>query len=148
MSSEASGSSRASGEERQPVGLADTSIFIARELERPLKPLPSRLAVSVVTIGELQLGALAATDRASRARRARTLAIARRSDPIPISEAVMNRWAHLVRTCQLAGISRTTKGMDALLAATAIEHGLAVVTQDNDFDLISEAEPALDVIRV
>lgn len=148
MNSEPKGGGELSEGPREPVGLADTSIFIAREHDRSLGPLPARLAVSVVTIGELQLGALTASDRLTRARRARTLAIARRSDPIPVSEAVMTRWAHLVRSCQTAGASRATKGLDALLAATALEHGLAVVTQDDDFDLIARAEPALDVIRV
>ena len=110
--------------------------------------LPERVAVSVVTIGELQLGVLAATNRETRARRAATLALARRSDPIPISEAVMAGWARLTRACAAAGVARKVKVMDALIAATAVESGLAVVTQDDDFDLIAEAHPALDVIKV
>lgn len=130
------------------MGLADTSVFIARESGRPIGRLPARVAVSVVTIGELQLGVLAASDRETRARRAGTLALARRSDPIPISEAVMRSWATLARACAAAGIARTVRLMDALIAATAIEHGLAVVTQDGDFDLIAEIHPPLDVIRV
>lgn len=134
--------------ERESFGLADTSVFIAREDGRALGPLPERIAVSVVTVGELQLGVLAAEDRAVRARRARTLALARRSDPIPVSEAVMVSWAHLTKACAKAGKSRKVKVMDALIAATAIEHGLAVVTQDDNFDVIAAAEPALDVIKV
>lgn len=133
---------------REPVGLADTSVFIARESGRPIGRLPRRVAVSVVTIGELQLGVLAASDRETRARRAGTLALARRSDPIPISEAVMGSWATLVRACNAAGFAGRVKAMDALIAATAIEHGLAVITQDDDFDLIASAEPSLDLIRV
>lgn len=38
--------------------------------------------------------------------------------------------------------------LDARISATAIEHGLAVVTQDADFDLIAAAEPGLDLIKV
>lgn len=37
--------------------------------------------------------------------------------------------------------------LDARISATAIEHGLAVVTQDADFDLIADAGSSLDVIR-
>jgi predicted nucleic acid-binding protein len=37
---------------------------------------------------------------------------------------------------------------DALIAATAVEHGLAVVTQDDDYDTIAEVHPALRVIKV
>lgn len=135
-------------DEPAPAGLADTSVFIARESGQPLGELPARIAVSVVTIGELQLGVLAAADRETRARRAATLDLARRSDPIPLSEAVMVSWARLTRACAEAGFTGQVKAFGALIAATAIEHGLAVVTQDNDFDLIAAAEPSLDVIRV
>jgi predicted nucleic acid-binding protein len=37
---------------------------------------------------------------------------------------------------------------DALIAATAIEHGLPVVAQDGDFERISAAHPALRVLKV
>jgi hypothetical protein len=130
------------------IGLLDTSVFIAREAERDLGTLPGRAAVSVVTVGELQLGVLAASDDEVRARRADTLALARAADPIPISEAVMNTWTRIVADCRTAGIHRTVKLTDALIAATAVEHGLPVVTQDSDFDQIAAAYPALSVIRV
>ena len=44
-------------------GLADTSFFIASESGRPLDAdaIPDRLAVSVITLGELRAGVLAAT---------------------------------------------------------------------------------------
>jgi predicted nucleic acid-binding protein len=129
-------------------GLLDTSVFIARETERPLNELPAHVAVSVVTVGELQLGVLAAQDASARARRADTLALARAADPIPISEAVMVTWARLVYDCRRAGIHRTVRLTDALIAATAIEHGLAVVTQDEDYIQIAQAHPALQVMAV
>lgn len=131
-----------------PVGLLDTSIFIARESERPLGDLPARVAVSVVTIGELQPGVLHAGDDAVRARRAETLALARSADPLPISEAVMVTWARLVADCRAAGVHRTVKLTDALIAATAIEHGLPVVTQDDDYAQMARAHEALRVITV
>lgn len=129
-------------------GLLDTSVFIAREDGRPLGVLPDRVAVSVVTIGELELGVLNAADDDVRARRAETLELARRADPIPISEAVMGSWARLVADCRAAGIQRTVKLTDALIAATAIEHGLPVVTQDGDYARIAGAHPALRVLSV
>ena len=130
------------------VGLLDTSVFIAREIERPLQELPERVAVSVVTIGELQLGVLHADGDEIRARRAETLALARTADPIPITEPVMVAWARLVSDCRSAGVHRTVKLTDALIAATAIEHGLPVVTQDDDYDQIARAHPDLRVVRV
>ncbi|MBV8956893.1 MAG: PIN domain-containing protein [Solirubrobacterales bacterium] len=129
-------------------GLLDTSVFIARETGRPLGDLPEHVAVSVVTVGELQLGVLSADDATTRARRADTLALARTADPIPISEAVMVSWARLVVDCRTVGVQRTVKLTDALIAATAVEHGLPVVTQDDDYDQMSAAHPALQVIKV
>lgn len=131
------------------AGLLDTSVFIARETHRSLGELPERVAVSVVTIGELQLGVLMLRgDHDARARRADTLALARNADPIPISEAVMVAWARLVADCRAAGAQRTVKLTDALIAATAVEHGLPVVTQDGDYDRIAHAHPSLQVLKV
>jgi predicted nucleic acid-binding protein len=130
------------------IGLLDTSVFIARETGRPLGELPVRVAVSVVTLGELQLGVLNAVDDGARAQRADTLALARTADPIPISEAIMGAWARLVADCQAAGIHRTVKLTDALIAATAIEHRLPIVTQDDDYEQIARAHPVLSVINV
>lgn len=131
-----------------PVGLLDTSVFIARETGRPLGELPERVAVSVVTLGELQLGVLNAPDEISRARRAGTLALARTADPLPISEAIMVAWARLVADCRRAGLQRTIKLTDALIAATAVEHGLPVVSQDGDYGQIAGAHSALQVVEV
>ena len=130
------------------VGLLDTSVFIARESGRAIASLPQRVALSVITIGELQLGVLNADDSVTRSRRADTLALARAADPIPVSEAVMVSWARIVADCRAAGVHRAVKLTDALIAATAIEHGLPVVTQDADFDAIARVCPALTVIRV
>ena len=130
------------------AGLLDTSIFIARESGRPLAALPERVAVSVVTIGELQLGVLSAADDPTRARRADTLSLARSAEPIPISEAVMVSWARLVADCRSAGIQRAVKLTDSLIAATAIEHGLPVVAQDSDFEKLGRAHSPLRVLAV
>jgi hypothetical protein len=130
------------------AGLLDTSVFIAREVERTLGELPERVRVSVVTIGELELGVLSAVDADSRARRGDTLALARSADPVPISESIMGAWARLVIACRTAGIQRTVKLTDSLIAATAIDLGLPVVTQADDYDRIVGVHPPLHVLRV
>jgi hypothetical protein len=132
----------------EPAGLLDTSVFIAREVERPLGELPARVTVSVITIGELELGVLSADNVASRARRGDTLALARMAEPVPISETIMGAWARLVVDCRAAGIQRRVKLTDALIAATAIDLGLPVVTQDDDYDQMARAHRALDVLKV
>jgi predicted nucleic acid-binding protein len=131
-----------------PAGLLDTSVFIAREVERPLGVLPSRVTVSVVTVGELELGVLSAVDATSRARRGDTLTLARGVEPVPITETVMGAWARLVFDCRAAGVLRTVKLTDALIAATAIDLGLPVVTQDDDYDQMATAHQALHVLKV
>jgi predicted nucleic acid-binding protein len=50
-----------------------------------------------------------------------------------------------VNDCRVAGVQRAVKLTDALIAATAIEHGLAVVTQDDDYDEIARAHHSLKV---
>jgi predicted nucleic acid-binding protein len=57
-------------------------------------------------------------------------------------------WARLVADCRQAGIHRAVKLTDALIAATAVEHGLPIVTQDDDYDRMARAHPALRVLRV
>ena len=69
-------------------------------------------------------------------------------DPVPISESVLATWARLVWDCRKAGIQRTFKLADALIAATAIDLGLPVVTQDDDYDQTSIAHPSLKVRKV
>ncbi|CKV53597.1 Conserved protein of uncharacterised function with PIN domain%2C possible toxin VapC8 [Mycobacterium tuberculosis] len=95
------------------------AVFIARESGGAIADLPERVALSVMTIGELQLGLLNAGDSATRSRRADTLALARTADQIPVSEAVMISLARLVADCRAAGVRRSVKLTDALIAATA-----------------------------
>lgn len=128
--------------------LLDTSVFIALESGRDPEPLPGRLAVSVVTVGELRLGVLTARSPTVRSARAATLEEARALEPLPLTESVMDAWAQLVHDCRRAGLTRAVRANDALIAATAIVHGIPVATQDADYDAMAEAHEALEVVRV
>lgn len=125
-------------------GLADTSIFIAAESGRPLDlvRLPGRLAISIITIGELRAGVLAATTADVLNRRVNTLAGALALEPIPIDEAVAEAWA-LLRVRLLDARLRMPVN-DSWIAATAMSRGIPVVTQDDDYVDVT----GLDVIRV
>lgn len=126
--------------------LLDTSVFIARELGRPLGELPNEVAVSVVTISELRYGVLAAEDHATRAVRLKTLETARRvGRPLAINEAVGDELARL--RVALKAFGRAIKVMDAWIAATAMAYDAAVCTQDADFEALQEAG-LLEVVRV
>jgi predicted nucleic acid-binding protein len=125
-------------------GLADTSLFVARETGRPARVdlLPDRLAVSVITIGELRAGVLAARDLGTRDARMATLINALRLDAIPVDIPIAEAWARLRTALHAAG--RQMPANDSWIAATAITHGIPVVSQDDDFDDV----PGLAVIHV
>lgn len=113
-------------------GLADTSVFIAQESGRPLAAaaLPDELAVSVITVGELRAGVLAAVDVETRDRRLSTLAEVLGLEPLPVDRAVANAWARLRLALRDAGQRMPVN--DSWMAATAIAHGVPLVTQDED----------------
>lgn len=111
--------------------LLDTSVFIAEEEERPLGELPDQVALSVVTLAELELGVLVASDTRVRTRRLETLQRARELRPLPIDERVASQFAALI--AELKEDGRSLKVQDAWIAATARAHGVAVCTQDRDF---------------
>lgn len=125
-------------------GLADTSVFIAREIPRAVREslLPDELAVSVITIGELHAGVLAAVDTATRRRRLATLTGALALESVPIDETIAAAWAGLRLTLRERELRMPVN--DSWIAATAITLGVPVVTQDDDFPSLDE----LDVIRV
>jgi predicted nucleic acid-binding protein len=124
----------------------DTSVFIAREVGRPLGELPDEVAVSVVTLSELRHGVLAAEHHSERAVRLTTLEAARSlGRPLVIDQAVGDELARL--RVELKAVGRAMKVMDAWIAATAMVHGAAVCTQDGDFDVAQEAG-LLEVVRV
>jgi predicted nucleic acid-binding protein len=124
--------------------LADTSVFIARESDRPLRAeaMPAALGVSVITIGELRAGVLGAPDLASRTRRLSTLTEALALRPLPVDDAVAEAWASL--RLALRDVGRRMPINDSWIAATALSIGLPIVTQDDDYDGV----PGLDVIQV
>jgi len=126
--------------------ILDTSVFIAREQERPLGDLPDEVAVSIVTLSELRHGVLAADGHELMARRLSTLEAARQiAKPLIIDETVGDELARL--RVALEAIGRAMKVMDAWIAATAIAHGAAICTQDADFDAAAEAD-LIEVVRV
>lgn len=124
--------------------ILDTSVFIAKENARPLDEIDADAAVSVVTIAELHLGVLVATDADSRAKRLKTLAeVESEFEALPIDEDVARTFAGLVAATRRSGDRRPTI-LDTLIAATALSHQAAIVTQDQDF----ERFPGIDVIFV
>jgi predicted nucleic acid-binding protein len=126
--------------------LADTSVFVAAEQRRALGYPPSGEArISVATLTELIVGTRRAGDGPLRTLREATLARARAFVALPYDEAVAERLADLLSAARAVG--RRAGAMDAIIAATALAHDLAVWTQDEDFEVLAELAPALRVQR-
>jgi predicted nucleic acid-binding protein len=125
------------------VGLIDTSVFVGVEVSGlDTAALPDQIAVSVVTLAELRLGVLLASDVSTRQRRLSTLQFAGSLYPVPIDLNVAEEWARI--TAELKQGKKRSPINDIWIAATAIRHSMSVITQDSDYDLI----PGLDVVRV
>jgi predicted nucleic acid-binding protein len=128
-------------------GLLDTSIFIASETARPLdvERLPRESAISPVTVAELHVGVLAARDLETRARRLATLEAVADVELLVVDAAVAASWA-LLRV-HMANTGHRLNVNDLWIAATALAHGLPVITQDDDFAPV-DGVAGLGVIRV
>lgn len=126
------------------AGLADTSVFVAHETGRAIdvERLPDEVLVSIVTIGELRAGVLAAADTATRERRLSTLTGALAFDPVPIDDPVAEAWAGLRIRLRDCGLRMPVN--DSWIAATAIALRIPVVTQDADYVRVD----GLEVIRL
>ena len=87
-------------------------------------------------LGELELGVLRATDAAIRATRLATVASLRSEYPLlPIDDQTASCFARIA-DAELRG-GRTLRRHDTWIAATALRHGVPVVTQDPDFTAFS-----------
>lgn len=123
--------------------IADTSVFIAREADRPLGELPDEIAVSVITAAELELGVLRATSPGIRATRLATLARVKAAYPmLPVDDATASCYARIAD--EQLRLGRKPRRHDTWIAATALQHDAAVITQAADFSAMS----SVTVIRI
>jgi predicted nucleic acid-binding protein len=74
-----------------------------------------------------------------------TLARARSFIAVPYDERVAERLTQLLAAARDAG--RRAGAMDAIIAATALAHDLAIWTQDDDFGVLAELAPELRIHR-
>ncbi len=124
--------------------LADTSVFIGLEAARfdADRFAEYEWGISVVTLGDLRLGVLQARGPEAVSRRLSTYQLAQRFEALSLDEAVSETWALLVSRLRAAG--RKAPVNDSWIAATAIAHGVPIVTQDSDYD----AMPDVQVIKI
>ncbi len=125
------------------VGLIDTSVFVGVETrDLDYDRLPEQVAVSVVSLAELRLGVLLADDVTVRQRRMSSWQLASGLEPLPIDRLVADEWARIVAELRQEG--RRAPVNDVWIAATAIRHGMSVITQDTAFEGVT----GLEVVRV
>jgi predicted nucleic acid-binding protein len=129
------------------VGLLDTSVLIAAEEGRPLRAeaLPKSAAISIITVGELRAGILAAPDIQSRDRRLYTLERISGTRLLSVNPRVAQIWAGM--RAYLTASGERVSGNDLWIAATAAAHDMPVLTQDRDFYALSGVN-GLTVIEV
>ncbi len=115
--------------ERPEVGLLDTSVVVGLADVTDPGELPARPLISTITLAELSLGPLVARDDAARATRQATLQQAEASfDPLPFDAAAARAFARIAADLRASGRRPAARAFDALIAATALAHGLPLFT--------------------
>jgi hypothetical protein len=112
-----------------PEGLLDTSaLLLLRDLRDP-SLLPDVSLISAITLAELSVGPLLATDEGERARRLLQVQQAEADfDPLPFDGAAARAFAPVASAYRRSGRKPAARAFDALIAATAIANGLALYT--------------------
>jgi predicted nucleic acid-binding protein len=104
-----------------------------------------RLYISSVTLAEIRFGIGLLTDANRRAELNEWLAHKIRpvfqQRALPVTEDIMLRWRQLVEDGRKAGHSFSQP--DLIIAATALQHGLTVVSRDTD-DYVKARVPVLN----
>jgi predicted nucleic acid-binding protein len=126
--------------------LLDTSVVI----DPPpggLATVADRVAVSAITVAELEYGIGAATDAIERQRRRQRLQIVRDAmDILPFDAAVAESYGVLANLVRTAGRNPRPRRLDLLIAATAERHGLSLATRNvADFRHLDRVVHVLEV---
>ncbi|MCL1801087.1 MAG: PIN domain-containing protein [Promicromonosporaceae bacterium] len=114
----------------------DTSVLI-----RGTKPNGVVAAISVATMAELYFGVLvAAVDPDEQAVRVRLLGrVEATFEPIPVTAAIARHWGALAATVKARGGQPRKRQMDLLIAATAVQERVTLLTHNTqDFEIIRD----------
>lgn len=107
--------------------IIDTNILI----DNDIAPLPGILAISVISLAELQFGILVADTHQERAARmARYTFVARHFSALDIDEVVAQSYGMLAAHLKHSGRMARGRTMDLLIAATAHAHNAVLYTRN------------------
>lgn len=111
------------------VGLLDTStlILLPRLLDSPV--LPRRSLISAITLAELSVGPLVATDDAERSVRLANLQEAEADfDPLPFDADAARAFGQVAASLRRSGRKASARTCDAMIAAVALANELPLIT--------------------
>jgi len=118
------------------AGILDTSTLILLGRITDVSALPNEPLITAVTLAELAVGPLVATDDLERAARQAHLQQTEADfDPLPFDAAAARSFGHVAASLRSAGRKPAARAYDAMIAAIAIANDLPVHTcNPGDFD--------------
>ncbi len=118
-----------SGAPRASRGVLDTSTLILLGRLTDPSALPAEPLITAVTLAELSVGPLVArTDEERAARQAHLQAAEADFDPLPFDAQAARAFGRVAASLRRAGRKSAARAYDAMIAATALAHGLPVYT--------------------
>ncbi len=110
-------------------GILDTSTVIMLPRITDPASLPTEPLISAVTLAELSVGPLVASDDVERAARQAHVQQAEADfDPLPFDATAARAFGRVAASLRKAGRKPTARAYDAMIAATAMAHSLPVYT--------------------
>lgn len=110
-------------------GVLDTSTVILLRSITDASALPSEPVITAVTLAELSVGPLLATNDQERAARQAHLQQAEADfDPLPFDAAAARVFGQVAASLRRSGRKVAARSYDAMIAATSMSNGLAVHT--------------------
>ena len=127
-------------------GVLDASTVIQLSRVRDPSHLPTEPLITAITLAELSGGPPVTNDPRERAVRQLHLQQAEADfDPLPFDESAARAFGRVAASLRRSGRKPAARAYDALVAATALAHGLPVYTANpRDFEGIE----GLDVVAV
>jgi len=110
-------------------GLLDTSALILLPALRDPSVLPQRPLISAITLAELSVGPLVATNEEVRAARQAHLQQAEADfDPLPFDADAARAFGQVAASLRRSGRKASARAYDAMIAAVALANGLPLYT--------------------
>ncbi len=126
----------------QGRGILDTSTVVLLPQLRDAAALPAEPVITAITLAELSVGPLVASNNEDRAARQAHLQQAESDfDALPFDQAAARALGKVASDLRSSGPKASARAYDALIAATAITRGLPIYTANpDDFAGISGLE--------